>query len=410
VEREPVELPFGRDGAFDPAAGLTALRARSPLTRLAYTHGPPGWLVTSHALARQVLTDPRFGVNTGAAVGSPAGPYDPDAVAAQAPLDRLEYIDSPEAQGIMLVRNPPQHTRLRLAHASYFSVRRSHDHRERIERIVEELLDELERVGPPVDLLTTYTRPFASFVTCELIGVPRSERHKFEEAAAAILKPGATAEEAGTRFSAEYDHAHEVVRRKRAQPGDDWLSELAATSDLSDAELTGATVLMFRAAHHTTATQLTLSVLALLSDRSRWEALRADPELIEGAVEELLRYLTIFQLGVERTAFEDLELDGTRVRAGERVWVSLAAANRDPDRFASPDVCDFSRDAGGHLGFGHGRHVCLGQHLARLELRLALEGLLGRFPTLRLAVPPDDVPAAVGEHFFASVRELPVAW
>jgi cytochrome P450 len=131
--------------------------------------------------------------------------------------------------------------------------------------------------------------------------------------------------------------------------------------------------------------------------------------LIDGAVEELLRYLSIVQYEVNRGALADIEVAGQLVRAGESVLVSLPLANRDPARYTAPDALDLTRPSGGHLAFGHGVHQCLGQQLARIELRLGFTALLARFPDLRLAVPAADVPLNT-ERGIYGVAELPVTW
>lgn len=130
---------------------------------------------------------------------------------------------------------------------------------------------------------------------------------------------------------------------------------------------------------------------------------------MDAAVEELLRYLTVVQFGTTRTAVEDVELGGETITAGESVAVSLPAANRDPARFAGADTLDLAHDASGHLAFGHGVHQCLGQQLARIELRVGFAALAERFPSLRLAVPPEDVPLR-GDMAIYGVHRLPVTW
>jgi cytochrome P450 len=184
-----------------------------------------------------------------------------------------------------------------------------------------------------------------------------------------------------------------------------------AEGELNEAEVAGLARQLFEAGHETTASMLAVSVFALLSERSRWDALRADPRLVDRAVEELLRYVSILQAGTfSRTATEDVALGDAVVAKGEKVIVSIPAANRDPRVFPDPDALDLHRDAAGHLAFGHGRHVCIGQHLARLELRVGLRGLLARFPGLELAVPPEQVRFHGGEHLLLGVEALPVRW
>ena len=168
-------------------------------------------------------------------------------------------------------------------------------------------------------------------------------------------------------------------------------------------------VLLLTAGHETSASMLALGTLTLLCNQEQRARLCADLSLMDNAVEELLRYLTIFQFGVPRTALGDVEITGRVVRAGESVTVSLPAANRDPARFTAPDELDLGRRAQGHLAFGFGVHQCVGQHLARLELAVGFRALLTRFPDLRLAGPLDTVKLAANQGFYG-VHELPVIW
>src|SRR5262249_25726841 len=157
-------------------------------------------------------------------------------------------------------------------------------------------------------------------------------------------------------------------------------------AELTDDEIAGAVLQLFDAGHETVANMLALGVFALLTHEAAWETLTADPSRADVAVEELLRYVSISNHGAfTRTAGEDVELDGVAIKAGESVTVSLAAANHDPKVFDCPGRLDFSREASGHIAFGYGRHICLGQHYARLQLQVALEALATHFPTLRLA-------------------------
>jgi cytochrome P450 len=169
-------------------------------------------------------------------------------------------------------------------------------------------------------------------------------------------------------------------------------------------------VLLLVAGHETTANMIALSALCLLRDPDQLDALRAAPELPDSAVEELLRYLTVVQFGIRRTATEDLELNGHRIKAGTTVVAALPSGNRDEDQFPdAPDRLDVHRPYSPHLAFGHGIHQCLGQQLARVELKAALSALFHRFPTLRLAVPVEEVPMR-DDMVVYGVQELPVTW
>ena len=394
----PVELPTGMDGLFDPHPELGALRERRPLCPLRYPDGHVGWLVTGHALGRAVLGDPRFSQRPPRLAVGDAG--------------LMEALESgPESGGDILFMDPPEHTRLRRLQSAYFTVRSIGARREAVEAIVAGRLDEMERAGPPVDLVEMFALPVASMTICELLGVPPGDGERFLRPSA-VLMAGAetTADEKKAAMAEFYVYVRGVLMEKRAQPGNDLLTELVATGELTDDELTGLAFVLFAAGHDTTASMLALSTFFLLQDRSRWDALRADPSSVDRTTEELLRYLTITPAGImSRTALEDVELDGCVIRAGQSVTVHTGAANRDPERFDDPDRFDPARDATGHLSFAHGRHMCLGQHVARLELRVGLEGLVRRFPMLRLAVPVDEVAMRDGIVRYG-VDELPVEW
>lgn len=402
VTAEPVELPTERVAPLDPPPALTELREAGPACRLRFSDGQVGWLVLGYALGRALLVDSRFSVDD---IVQPLG--DPEVVAE---TDRIER-EMPERDGVLIALNPPQHTRIRRAAASYFTVRAVAEREDAIERIVAGRLDAMEEAGAPVDLMPAFALPLSSFTICEVLGVPHSDRERFERPSAVLADPHA--DTAGKRAAlVEFsDYCRDVVARKREAPGEDLLSDLIVAGDLSEDEIVGLARQLFEAGHETTATMLTLSVFTLLAERSRWEALRAEPEAIGGAVEELMRYLSILQMGTfSRTATEDVELDGLTVKAGEKVVVSIPAANRDPEKFADPDVLDFGRNAAGHIGFGHGKHMCIGQHLARWELKVAIRGLVERFPDLDLAVPVEEISFFGGEHLLYGVETLPVRW
>lgn len=401
-ESTAIRLPIDRTNPFDPPPELEDLRRKHPVCPLQYPDDHLGWLVTSHALGRTLLGDTRFSIRPQRPpVGDPAKSAEFFAASA----------DFPHNEGALIELDPPQHTRIRRFQTGYFTVRRVGDHRASIERIATGRLEILEGLGPPVDLVEHFCLPFSSFVLCEILGVPESDRTNFERPNELIQDPNTSPSEKMAALKAFTDYSRHVITLKRANPQDDLLSELATAGDLSDMELTGIALQLFSAGHETTANMLALSVFALLSERSRWEELCGNPEYLESAVEELLRWVTIAQLGAfTRTALEDIDVDGTVIRRGQGVTVSLSAANRDPAAFPEPDTCDLQRNARNHLAFGHGRHMCLGQHLARLELQVALTALMTRFPDMRLEVPMQDVPLVDREKFLHGVRDLLVSW
>ncbi|MER5889495.1 cytochrome P450 [Streptomyces sp. NPDC001941] len=394
--------PTARDPLhpFDPPPGLTAAHERGPLTRLRYPDGHIGWLVTGHELARQVLADARFSARSELKRVPVARPgTDP-------------FYGSPALPGWLVDMDAPQHTRLRRRLMGWFTVRRTRALTPRVEEIVAERLDAMAELGTgaePVDLVEQFALPVPSLVICELLGVPYSERAEFQRNSATLFELGATAEQAATAMSELDAFLTELAGHRRRDPGEDLLSELARGDDLSIAEVAGAGALLLSAGHETTAGSLGLGVFALLSHPDQLARLTADPSLAPGAVEELLRYLTIFHFGVPRCPLEDVELLGQVVRAGESVTVSLSTANRDPSRFDDPNALDVTRPVSGHLAFGHGPHQCIGQHLARTEMKIAFPALFARFPTLRLAVPASQVPRGEDMGFYG-VHALPVTW
>lgn len=385
-------LPTVRTRPFDPPAELGRLRAEHPISRLAYPDGHLGWLVTGHAAARAILADPAFSARSelqrrpvGHGTREPAGP------------------------GIFINMDAPDHTRYRRLIAGQFTVRRMRKLEPRIEEITADRLDAMERRGPPLDLVESFALPVPSLVICELLGVPYRERERFQQDTAVIASLDATAEQARAATADIARYLRELVLRKRADPAGDLISDLVRGGELNDEELTGVAVMLLIAGHETTASMLSLGTLALLSDPSQSARLRADPSLMGGAVEELLRYLSIIHLGPTRTAVKDIEFYGVRIAAGETVTISLPAANRDPGRFPDPDELLLTRPTGGHVAFGHGIHQCIGQQLARVELRVGLNALLRRFPELRLAVAQEDIGFRTDAITY-SVRSLPVTW
>ncbi|MFJ8811981.1 cytochrome P450 [Amycolatopsis thermoflava] len=391
---ELASLPTARPTGcpFDPPAELGEIRAHRPLVRMSYPDGHRGWLVTGHAQARAVLGDSRF-----------TSRYE----LMHYPLPGLEGDIPPAPVGDLTGIDAPEHTRYRKLLAGKFTVRRMRQLTERVEEVAAEHLDAMAQHGPAVDLVQAYAHPVPAVLICELLGVPYSDREFFHTQVTALMTPQSTPDEQFAAYGALQDYLLDLVRAKRAEPTDDVLGDLT-TSDLTDEELSGIGTFLLGAGLDTTANMIALGAFALLRHPDQLAALRDDPALADSAVEELLRYLTIAHTGV-RAALEDVELDGQVIRAGESVTIAANAANRDPERFPDPDTLDLRRHAAGHLAFGHGIHQCLGQQLARVEMRVAIPALFARFPTLRLAVPADEVPLRHDMSIYG-VHRLPVTW
>lgn len=387
-------LPLHRDHTFDPPPQLGALREREPLSRLRFPDGHVGWLATGYDVVRRMLADARFSAKD----------------LRHHPIYNGPAVQMPWAEGWFLEMDQPEHTRYRRPMNPEFTMRGLARLIPRIEQVVADQLSVMRAHGSPADLIATFAEPVPSIVICDLLGVPYQERDEFHADVAATIDMAADMDE---RFGAAVrirDRMAEQVRRKHTEPADDLIGLLLREGSLNDRELANIALLMVVAGHITTVSMLGLGMFALLQDQRQLDRLRADPPLVDGTVEELLRYLTVFQHGVLRTATQDAEIDGRQIRAGDTISLSLPAANRDPARFPDPDRLDIGRQAKGHLAFGHGIHKCLGQELARIELRITLRGLLDAFPGLRLAVAPQDVPTGPALSLFHCVQALPVAW
>ncbi|MEU8194301.1 cytochrome P450 [Microbispora amethystogenes] len=388
-------FPLARERTFDPPDELARRRAEAPLQRMTYGDGHEGWLATGYAESRAILADARFSTR-------------PELMHSALP-QRVELRRDPLPPGFFLQMDPPDHTRYRRLLTGQFTVRRMKQLEPRIHDITESRLDAMEREGAPADLVRSFALPIPSLVICEMLGVPYEDREKFQHDSSVILDLEASTDEIRTAMYDLLAYLSDLVAVKRKDPGDDMLSGLAASEELTDAEIAGMGLLLLIAGHETTANMLGLGTFALLTNPRQLAVVRDDPDAVENAVEELLRYLSILHIGPTRTALEDVEIGGTLIRAGETVTLSLGTANRDPERFEGGDRLDVTRSAQGHLSFGHGIHQCLGQQLARVEMRIAYPALLRRFPGLRLAVPPEEVPMRATSAVYG-VRRLPVLW
>ena len=384
-------LPFARPDPLEPAGELARLRAEAPVTRVMAPTGAPAWLVTRYDDARAVLADRRFGLALPGLDGGGAGPND------------------------SLFQDPPGHTRLRRLVSAAFTPRRSAALRGRAAEIAGGLAAAMLDGRAPADLLEAFALPLPITVIGELLGVPAADRPHFRAWSDALLAlPAAGATDPGTGWANLSAQVTDLIARKRADPGDDLLSALIAVRDedagrLSDAELAMMAVTLIPAGYVTTSTAIAWGLL-MLTRHGAYERLAADPSLVPGAVEEVLRYQTAAG-DVARVANEDVRLAGVDIAAGDRVLVSLNAANRDGRRFPGPDRFDIVRTDNAHLTFGHGIHHCLGAALARVELQVALTTLATRIPGLRPAVSSGELiwrrSELFGDEFLAA---LPVTW
>lgn len=368
---------------FDPV--LTELMREGPLTRIQLPDGEGwAWLVTRYEDVRMVTDDPRFSR---------------EAVMDQ-PVTRLGFLD------------PPDHTRLRDAVAAAFTAQGVERVRETSRRMLDELVDELVQDGPPADLTAAVLTPFPSAVICELMGVPAADRHGMHTWTRLILSSSHGAK-AGERARDEMGaYFGDLIGLREGSSGEDVTSLLGAAvgrGEVTLEEAVGLAVLVQLGGEAVTHNSGQMFYL-LLTRPDLAERLRAEPEIRPRAIDELLRWIPHRNaVGLSRIALEDVGIRGVRIRAGDAIYVSYLAANRDPDVFPYPETIDFSRGPDPHLSFGSGPHHCPGQMVARLTCALLVDALLDRLPGLRLAVEPERVPFRRG----ASVRgpeALPVTW
>src|SRR5271163_4310708 len=363
---------LGAEYFSDPYSVHARLRAEHPVAQVIMPGGTPAWLITGYAQARAALTDPRL-------LKMPKD-WRPDPDSWFAALDMH-----------MLNSDPPDHERLRKLVNKVFTARRVEQLRPRITAITEALLDDMS-AQQEVDLLSAFAFPLPVTVICELLGVPVADRDQFRAWSATIVSETVSAEVAQAHLTAMIGYFRDLLAARRREPADDLLSALISARDdtdrLSENELLSMAWLLLVAGHETTVNLIGGGVLALLLNPGELARLRADPALLSGAVEELLRYVSPVNDATLRFAGEPMELGGVPIGPGEVVLVSLSGANRDPSRYADPEELDVGRDSAGHLAFGHGIHYCLGAPLARLEAQIAFGALLERFGSMTLAVPP----------------------
>jgi cytochrome P450 len=373
---------------------LACLRRQSPVHRVTLPNGMSAWLVTRYAEAREVLCDERFAITFTMAAHRDA--VDPALLAAM--------------NSHMIAARGADHTRLRRLVSAAFTRRRLDLLTPEIRRIVDELLDRL--VGRDrVDLIAEYASPLPARVISTLVGIPSTDHQQFREWSQVILSSLGSPVFPVTEATAFVEYLRDLIAAKRATPDDTLLSALIAARDdgdrLSEDELTSTVFVLIVGGTDTTLNLIASGMRLLLADPARAESLRVHPENLPGAVEEILRYESPIPVPPMLVATQQVTIGDTVVSEGDRVIVSLLSANRDEAEFPDADCFLPDRDDGQHLAFGLGRHYCLGASLGRLEGQLAIEGLLRRYPRLRLAVPPDELRWRPGV-FVRGLRELPV--
>lgn len=386
-------FPLPRRSAFDPPAEYVD---GPKVRRVRLYDGRTAWLVVGNDEVREVLSSKRVSADRSHADFPFSSPS----------REALERAD-PSFVGF----DDPDHARIRRVFTRYFTVRRIATMRPAIYGIVDDLITELSGVAPRQDFVSAFAAETSARTICHFLGIPLNERRIFQDLDARRNMLSTAPGDVRAATGQMLDLAGRLIESKRTNPADDlvsWIVHSDSVQALSPEELLRAIRLLITAGHETTTNMIGLGLVTLLRHRDQWQELIIDPALIPAAVEELLRYVSIFHISPTRLAIESFELGSQRIEAGEGLIPVVAGANRDARTFADPDRFDIHRDARHHVAFGYGIHQCLGQSLARLELTIVLETLTRRLPSLRLAVPADEL--TVSEYSFLRLRELPVTW
>jgi cytochrome P450 PksS len=371
----------------DPYPLYARLRKEAPVIAIRRPLFGQVWLLTRYEDVLMALNDKRF-INDRRNVG--------DGQTGILPwwMPRVFHL----LQANMLSRDLGDHRRLRdLVHKA-FTPRMVDKMKASVERIVGRLLDEAEK-KQTVDLITDVALPLPLEIISEMMGVSPEDRRNFHRWIASFLdalggSPLAVLAQAPTGFLL-MRLFRKLIRQRREQPGDDLISALVQAEEkgdhLNEEELISMIFLLLLAGHETTVNLIGSGMLALLQNPDQFQKLREQPELIDSAIEELLRYANPVEQPAPRYTREDVELGGHRIPRGAMVIPVVASANRDESMFPNADTLDITRSPNRHVSFGMGVHYCLGAPLARLEGRIALLALVQRFPRMRLAVPAEKL-------------------
>jgi cytochrome P450 len=390
------KYPFSRI-ALDPDPQYSELRRSEPVCRVQLPYGPPAWLVTDYHLAKAVFTDPRF---------SRAAAVDRDN-----PRETLADL-SQVAESIMSM-DGAEHARLRKLVSHAFTPRRVEQMRPRVREVASGLIDAMVAAGPPADLVSSFSYALPAIVICELLGIPEADQLQFRRWTDGVVSSTAGDEEQQQIFMHLAGYLAGLFAQRHQHPGDDLLTWLVQAGDnddrLTESELLFLGMAILVGGYESTAHEITNMVYTLLTHPEQLEQLRAHPEMLPTAVEELLRFIVLGTPPTPRIATADVQLGEVQVQAGDPVMVVANSANRDESVFSNPDDLDLARHPNPHIAFGYGPHFCLGAQLARLELQVSLETIVPRLPGLRLAVPEDDLAWRTGS-FIRGLTTFPVMW
>lgn len=360
-----------------PSPQLAGWREAGSFAPLDFQDGHEGLVVTRYGAAVSVLQDPRFSMRPSR---MPVGPVHHSKGATEGAAVPLETPGELDAAGLasdnlnLLNLDGSEHVKLRRAVTARFSVRQARSREPWIRAMLAEQIAQLRARGPVVDLWRDYAMPISARTHCHVIGIPEHHYETFTR----LFVEDSTAQQ-------KYDFIRNLLDERRDTPGEDVITDLLSNDKLDRIEVEGVLRLLMGAGRDSVAYLIATSCVALLTHPEQLKLLRANADMIQPAVEEFMRVGSMFVTLFARTATEDIEIDGTIIPAGTSVAVSPVAANRDPRQWGGEaERLDVARDAFGHIGFGHGIHGCIGQQVARVEIREAISALLEAFPNLSL--------------------------
>src|SRR5215469_3269656 len=387
-------MPFQQPGLLVMSPLVRELQARSPIARVQTPVGDQAWMVVRHAELKRLFGDARLGrshrdpknaarINDSILFGGATDNYE------------TEHAD---------------HVRMRALLTPFFSAKRMHALRPRVEAIAAQLLDAMADRTPPIDLHEAVSFPLPVLVICELLGVPYEDRAQFRvwtQGMADLHDRQRASKALGSLFA----YMRGLVRHKRVHPGDDVISGLCDSegSTLDDDYIAFLAAVLLFAGHETTVVRIDVGTLLLITNHDQRQALLDDPSLLSTAVEEILRLSDTGGGGVPRYARADIEFAGVTIKAGDAVVLNGGAGNHDERVFADADRFDIAREPNQHLTFGYGPYFCIGAPLARIELQAVFGRLIPRFPMLRLAVPFEQLQVR-SDLLTGGLTELPVVW
>lgn len=389
--------PFDRDDPLLPPPRLSELRSACPVSQVEMWDGSCSWLATRHDDFKTLLRSPDLSA---------------EAHRPNYPNSNANHAASRGNQTSFIRRDDPEHATQRRMLTAAFSVGQVATMRPFIERLVDELLDDLAVQPQPADLVEHLAEPLPSHVICEIMDLPTEDSAFLNDRVNVWMDLDSPPAETAKATADLAAYLENLVDTRTESLGDDLVSKLIRqhllTAEISRGDFLSMLNVMIIGGFDTTANMIALGTVLLLRHPDQMADLRANPDLMPGAIEEMLRYLSVAHHVAARVAKAEIEIRGVTIHDGDGVMASIPAANHDPEVFPEPERFDVRRDARDHVAFNFGIHQCLGQNLARLELQVVFTKLLERFPALSLAVAESDL--VFRNSMIYGVNKVPVTW